>query len=202
MKPARTRRLPHPQPQQGPAWGPLLALVLGVGCKGDAPAWLMQHGTVDLSADGIAGYQVWEVFSKPWARKRSAKQHICAHVQTLQGAEDGDLDGCSGCTVTYAIRTEALESDCAGAAAELAGIDAVTHFAFGPVADELKGQEPYPGDSLGWYASFDGRTLEPMGFAWNAALDDGDPPLRAGLVEGERFVFWPAFAWDVASVAE
>ena len=171
-----------------------LWLAPAAGCAGDSPRWAVQHGTVDIGTDGIVGYQVWEMFSKRWGKKRSERQHICAQVQEMVGEAGASLPGCVGCAASYTIQTDLLEHDCAAPAA---GLDGVTHFAFGPVPSELQGDEPHPGDTFGWYASFDGAALEPMGFAWNAALDEGDPPDDTGLIAGERFVFWPGWAWDL-----
>lgn len=171
----------------------LLPLALSA-CADQTPAWALQHGTLDTLDGAIDGYQVWEVYRDKWTRKRGERHHLCAVVQTLEGEEVTTLPGCVGCARSFAVRTELLETDCAAAPG---GLDGVTHFSFGPVPNELQADEPHPGATLGWYVSFDGEAVEPMGFAWNAALDEGEQPEQTGFVDGERFVFWPAWAWDL-----
>ena len=169
-----------------------------MGCgKAKDPAWALQHGTLEVQADGAVGYQVWEFFSKRWRKKRDEKFHICSRVQDLTAPAADPIDGCDDCEVFYSVRAEELETDCDSDAATKAGFGAMTHMAFGPLPSEFDGDDPYPGSSLGWYQSWDGQTVELMGYAWNEVLDEGEDPAVEGWSEGERFVLWPAYAWEL-----
>lgn len=173
--------------------------VASAGCGGDAPAYVVQHAEVDVNVDGsLSGYQTWEFYAAGWKRKRSADDHICARVQALDGQVAANLAGCEGCVAAYALTFEEVDTDCDTSLAGQASYAAVTHFAIGDVPDEITGEDPYPGRSLGWYQSFDGATVEPMGFAWNDLLgggaEGGVPP---GWSTDTGYVLWPAWAWEL-----
>lgn len=175
----------------------LLAAAL-VGCGGGAePRWAVQHATVDVTASGLDGYQVWELFGRKWKKKQAEKHHLCGLVQQVQGSLGADFDGCPGCVASYALLVEELETDCDPAWVAGGTFDGVRGFAIGDVPGEHAGADPYPGQSLGWYLSWDGSSAEFMGFAWSEALEAGTGPVAPGWTPGERYVLEPAFAWEL-----
>lgn len=172
-------------------------LVLGACGKKDEAAWALQHATLEVGAEGVTGYQVWEFYSRRWEKERDAKFHVCARVQAVSGPAVEPLAECADCETVFQVRAEEVETDCEGELATRAGFAAMTHFAFGPLPGDLDGDDPYPGWSNGWYQSWDGESLDLMGYAWNELLDLGEDPQVVGWVEGERFVLWPAQAWEL-----
>lgn len=177
-------------------------LVAATGCGGGAePRWAVQHGTVDVGAAGIEGYQVWEFFGRKWRKSQDDKHHICALVQELRGDLVSDLDGCLGCVATYELSVTDLETDCAPEVQpwEPGGqaYGDVRFMAVGEVPATEADADPYPGRSLGWYQSWDGESVEFMGFAWHESVDSLDDPQVSGWTPGERYVLDPVYAWEL-----
>ena len=176
------------------------ALGLGACGPADEPAWAFQHGSLVVSDSGeaIEGFQVWEMYAQRWRKKKKEKFHICARVQTVQGEQTSDLEGCAGCLATFVIETEELESDCGkGQGGAEDGFTGMGHFAFGALPKELRDSAPYPGQTMAWYVSWDTRNAELLGYAWNERLDMGEMVSDAGWVAGESYVLWPAYAWEL-----
>jgi len=174
----------------------LAASLAAFGCARDEARWALQHATIDsaASAEAFSGYQVWELFSKRWRKKRKEKFHICARVQEIAGEATGELSGCDGCTETFELTVANLESDCD---AEQASVSVPTHFGFGTVPEDLREDSPYPGQTLGWYVSFDGQSAEILGYAWNEGLDLGEVVDDPGWTGDQRYILWPAYAWEL-----
>ena len=185
----------------GPAarrWLPLASLLLGACAEKAGPSsWAVHHAAAEATPGGLRGYQTWEFFTEDWSGDREADTHVCARVQALAGVEAAPLSGCTECDVTVAVRADEVSTDCEGEEGTKAGFGSMTHFAIGPLPEQLEGDAPYPGETLGWYLSWDGVIIEPYGFVWNEALDRGEPVLVTGWDEGARYVFWPAYAWDL-----
>ncbi len=184
-----------------PAWIFGIAGTLGLqGCgQPDEAAWAFQHGTlvVSESGDAFEGFQVWEMYAKRWRKKKKEKFHICARVQTVQGEQTDDLEGCAGCLSTFVVATEELESDCGNGQGRGEGFTGIGHFAFGALPKELRDGAPYPGQTMAWYVSWDTQNAELLGYAWNERLDMGEPVDDSALVAGESYVLWPAYAWEL-----
>lgn len=177
--------------------GSLLAAAL-VGCGGGAsPHWAVQHGSLDVTSEGIEGYQVWELYEKKWRKSQDEKHHVCAVVQQVQGSLVSDLDGCLGCQATYRVTVTPLESDCEPAVADDPGLAGMTHFAFGEIDQTHQSADPYPGRSVGWYVGWDGQSTELMGFAWDEELESVDGQPHSGWAAGVRYVLEPAYAWEL-----
>ncbi|MCB9777792.1 MAG: hypothetical protein H6742_04450 [Alphaproteobacteria bacterium] len=157
----------------------------------------MQHGTVDVSAEGIEGYQVWELYEKRWQKSQDEKHHVCAVVQQVEGELVSDLDGCLACDAAYRITLTPLESDCDPAVADDPGLAGMTHYAFGEVDQDHAGSDPYPGRSVGWYVGWDGESAELMGFAFDEELEHVDGQPQSGWGPGARYVLDPAYAWEL-----
>ena len=174
----------------------LIPLLIACGEQGDAVAWALQHATVTSTEDSLTGYQVWEFFSSRWEQSRDEKHHVCSLVQALSGEPAAVLSGCPGCTASFAITAVLLESDCDDGITADPDFAALTHFAFGAVPAELDSLDPYAGQSLGWFVSWDGQEVEPQGFAWASVIESGEES-SAEITSGEPFTLWPATAWEL-----
>ena len=181
-----------------------LALLLSVpacGSPDQTPAWALQHATVDVSDDGssLDGYQIWEFYTAAWAKSQDGADHVCSRVQSLVGTSESHLpDGCPGCVASYAIALVELETDCDGDEGTADTYAGTTRYAIGAVANGLADDDPHPGTSQGWFGGWGGTSVEALGFAWNAALDQGESPTADGWVGGETYTLEPGFAWDLS----
>lgn len=179
---------------------PLLLLAL-IGCARDhAPAWALQHGTLSLSEDGqtVTGVQVWEFFTRAWGRSLDEDAHVCARLQALTGAAVSvDENLCLDCEAIFNLELEEVETDCSGPVGESDAFLGPTRLAVGSVPPGLSEDDPYPGDSLGWYADWGDGALAPTGYLWPEALELDAGRVPRGWVAGERYVFWPDLAWQL-----
>lgn len=183
---------------------PLLCLAaLPVGCGGgDTPAWAVQHATLEVTNDGseIAGYQVWEFYNSHWERSRSQDDHLCARTQSVYGLAEAVLpDGCPGCIASYEVTLSEVQTDCGGVEAGAATYAGVTRYAIGTVDRAISDDDPYPGDSMGWYVGWGEDPVITLGYAWNEALDAGEPAAAPGWMGGEAYTLSPAFVWDLGA---
>jgi hypothetical protein len=172
----------------------LLALL---ACASDDVAWAVHHASVVPSATGLTGTQTWEFFDARWADTRGADTFVCARAQELAGDVVAAPEGCDGCTVAYALTAAELGGDCEGALAEDRGYLASVTIGIGDVPAVLADLDPYPGRSLGWYASFDGGPAEPYGYAYVETLEWQGDLGSPGWVAGQAYTLWPAYAWDL-----
>ena len=169
---------------------------------GDEPAWAVQHATLEITNDGaeVAGYQIWEFYNSAWERTRSQDDHVCARVQSVYGAAEAVLpEGCPGCVASYAVALEELQTDCVGPEASASSYAGVVRYAIGGVDRAIADDDPYPGDSLGWYVGWDDGAVVSLGFAWNDTLNEGQTPASAGWIGGEAYTLSPAFVWDLSA---
>lgn len=173
------------------ALGFVLVILTGCAPDGGGAAWAVLHASVQLEGDTLSGYQVWELFGPEWERRQSGEAHRCAVVQTLEGAVAGPLQGCAGCAASWEVVAEPLESDCPDGELR-ASFLGVSHYAFGTPPAEIDGGGPQPADSTGWYVSFDGLRLEPMGWAWDERVAWGDAADPPGFQ-----VLTPAWGWSL-----
>jgi hypothetical protein len=176
-----------------------LTAALASGCseKLEPSSWSVQHASALVDADGMSGYQTWEFFNEDWGDDKAEDDHVCARVQAIVGVETHSLEGCVDCVATWSVRTEEVDTDCAGEEGTKLGYASVATFAVGPLPDDLAADAPYGEDTLGWYLGWDGQSVDAFGYVWNERLDQGEPLLVSGLSPGERYVFWPAYAWDL-----
>lgn len=181
-------------------WIPLL--LLAACAPADVPAWALQHASVTVSPDGatISGTQTWEFYSARWEEGRDQDDHICARAQTITGEALASLpDGCPGCIGAFSMMVEELDTDCTGEVATDPSYAGTTLYAIGSVDRSVESLDPYPGDSMGWFVAWSTEDVEPLGFAYNDALDAGEEPEAPGWVVGLTYVLWPAFVWDLAA---
>ena len=175
-----------------------MTLLLLLACASDAPTWAVHHASVVPAETGLDGTQVWEFFDAAWAKKRDPKHYLCARAQSLVGEVTTPLEGCDGCVAAYAVATEELDSDCADdLATDAAYASAVVTFGIGDVPADLQDLDPWPGRSLGWFVSVDGRAMEAYGFAYDEALDWEGELGGPGWANGTTYTLWPAYAWDL-----
>lgn len=185
----------RPSSRRAVSGGLLLAVT---GCGGEAaPRWAVQHGTLDVGAARVEGYQVWEFFGRKWRSKHDEKHHICSLVQQVDGDLSADLDGCPGCVASYDLALTELETDCAPDVLAAGSFGEQRAMAVGEVSSEIASDDPYPGRSLGWYVSWDGAQAQAMGFALHEDLGGMNDPQVVGWAPGERYVLDPAFAWEL-----
>lgn len=180
---------------------PALLAPLLTGCGG-APAWAVQAGSVVPRDSGLDGVQAWSFFTARWGAAGDDAAFVCARSQTLTGTGAAPLPGCASCTAAYTLATAEIETDCEGDEATDPSYTLPVAMAIGPVDASLADVDPYEGRSLGWYASFDGQTLEPYGLVWDAAFDTGADPGPPGWNPGQSYTLWSAYAWDLAGSAD
>lgn len=163
------------------------------------PAWAVQHGSLLVSEDGagLTGYQVWDFFSAGWEKNGDASSHVCARVQTLSGFLESTMPSeCDDCLASYALTVEELQTDCDDPVDEAEDFGGLSRLAVGDLPSDLTDGDPYPGESLGWYASWGGESdVAPFGYLWNEALDLGERPSEDGWAPEQRYVFEAAAAW-------
>ena len=169
------------------------------GCADrETAAWALQHGTVTVSDGTFEGYQIWEFYNARWDRTRNEKDHLCSRVQEITGAISTEVPlGCLGCVATYQIVIDEVETDCEGPEADDDSYGGVATYALGEVNAALSDDDPYPGESLGWYVAWAGGDLNPMGYAGNQALDQGLEPALDGWSAGAAYTLWPAYVWEL-----
>ena len=181
----------------------MIPLVLAslVACGGSDPAWAVHHLTVQPSANGLTGTQVWEFFDSSWGRSHDSGAYLCAIAQDVVGAVVAPPEGCADCVVAYEIVATPLDSDCSEAlAANPTYSESITVLGIGSVSADLAPLDRYPDTSMGWYTSLDaGATLADYGFAYDAALDYDGTLGAPGWSDGGTYTLWPAFAWDLGS---
>jgi hypothetical protein len=174
----------------------LLLLPLAA-CGSDELVWAVHHGSVIPSETALEGTQTWEFFTAAWAKNGSEDEFGCARTQLVVGAVNAALPGCDGCMAAYALTTEEFDTDCSDPLDTDPAFETPLAIGIGDVPDDLADLDPYPGRSLGWYISVDGKNMEPYGFAYDEALDWAGDVGAPGWVAGQTYTLWPAFAWDL-----
>ncbi len=174
----------------------MILWLLAAGCGGDIePAWALNYATVYVAEDGIEGTHVWEFFSQRWEKKQKEKFYSCAMVQEVVGEVSDSMEGCEGCLVVYTVSLDTEDGDCADDLADDPALSGIRSFGIGDVPEELAEYDPFPGESFGWYISFDGETALPHGFAFNEVLEQGGSPDFPGWAPEYYYTLWPAYAW-------
>lgn len=179
---------------------PVALLVLLLACGSDAPVWAMNTVSAVPDANGVSGTQTWTFFTDRWGKAKEDDAFVCARAQTFTGVvtSAAQFEGCPTCLVAYDLVYEEMGSDCDDALATDPAYTVPETFAIGDVAEDLAALDPQGGESLGWYAVYEGVALDAYGFAWDDALDWGGYPGPPGWNEGQAYTLWPAFAWDLA----
>jgi len=177
-----------------------LLMIAGLsGCKNtDGPtAWALNYATVTPNIQGgMEGVHVWEFFAEGWEKKREEEYYQCAVVQTLGGEPGVVPQGCTGCQFYYSIDLAPQDADCDVGLTNDPAISGVRGVGIGTVPADFKEDDPYPGQSMGWYISFDDNTALFHGYVYAEGLERGEPS-DAGWVNGQSYTFWPAYAWSL-----
>ena len=165
-------------------------------CGGKDVAFAVQQGYL---TGGVApeGYLVWTFFPDAWQRKLDPELLACARVQRFEGAaiDPVRLSGCPDCTAAFEFSLVETEHDCRGDEGTRGDLAGPLLMAFGALKGDAKSSAPFPGQSLGWYVSWDAKAWEAAGSAFDESLMSGDPPeAQAEWVEGARYVLWPSDA--------
>lgn len=170
-----------------------MPIVMSFACKvDDTPTWAFDPIYVEPQGDDLYGFQTWEFFGKAWQKKQRKKHYLCSVVVELLGTA---MDPCDGCDLAWSIESALLETDCSPSLAENEAFTALQGLALGDVDSEIEVDNPYPGDSLGGYVSYEEEAWEPHGWAYPTAYDYGEAPTVEW--DDEPFMFWPAFVWEV-----
>jgi len=176
----------------------LIPLFIFVGCKKtDGPiAWALDYATVTPQSGELDGVHVWEFFSEGWEKKQDPEYFQCAVVQSVAGSGDSVPQGCERCTAYYSVALAEQSTDCDGSLTSDPALIGLRGFGIGSVDGAFSGDDPYPGDSLGWFISFDGVSAEFHGFAFAEALERGEDVLP-GWIDGQVYTLWPAYTWSL-----
>ncbi len=178
----------------------MIALAGLTGCKdtGGPTAWALDYATVtpDASAEAIDGVHTWEFFAEGWEKKQAPEYYQCALVQSLEGALSEIPQDCTGCQYYYSITLLEQDSDCDAGLITDPALAGLRGFGVGLVPEGFSEEDPYPGQSLGWYLSFDDRSASFQGFIFAEGLERGEPT-SPGWSGGETYTLWPAYAWSL-----
>lgn len=182
----------------------MLALTIALAgltaCKDtDGPtAWALNYATVtpDTSTSAVDGVHVWEFFAEGWEKKQEPEYYQCAVVQSLSGESGVVPQDCTGCQYYYSISLEEQDSDCEVSLSSDPALTGLRGFGVGQVPSEFSEDDPYPGQSLGWYLSFDDRSASFHGFVFAEGLERGEPTMP-GWTGDQIYTLWPAYAWSL-----
>jgi hypothetical protein len=155
-------------------------------CAEGPPAWVTGAATATAEASGLSGTHVWTFYDDGWQRRMSEQKRRCDLLQSLDGVMIGALEGCDRCLVMMAVQLDdpALEG--------------VVAFGVGAPPDDAGELDPHPGQSLGWYVSYDGETAVPQGLVYPEALDLGEAPEGVpSWTPGETYRFISTWAWSL-----
>lgn len=175
-----------------------LLIIFLIGCaepEGD-PIWAMNWATITPAEDNTAsGVQIWQLYQEGWEKRYKEDYYVCSIAQELEATKiDCPETGIPGCVAFYSLTLEIFESDCAEKYTIDPGFNGPLKAGIGLLPDDLKKDAPYDQDVLGWFI-FDQEILE-HGYAYAEALDQGTQP-PPGWVPGERYIWWPAYAWKL-----
>lgn len=176
---------------------PLVCAALLAGCASDEPVWAVHHASFIPTETGLSGTQTWEFFSEAWAESGAPDAFVCARAQLVTGALVAALPGCDGCVAAYDLTVAELESDCTDDLATNASFVTPPTIGIGDVPGDLDALDPYPGRSVGWYLSTDGRELSAYGYGYEETLDWNGEVGAPGWRIDQTYTLWPAFAWDL-----
>lgn len=174
-----------------------MLLLLLTACASDEISWALNSATLQPDSTGIVGTHVWSFFPERWERKQDEDQRQCFMVQDLTGDVIAELEGCRQCQAMYAVSLSPVESDCPDSITSNPSYTGLVAFGVGEIHPDIAHLDPFPGDSLGWYLSFDGEIAMAQGFVYPQALDQGEEPRVLGWSVDGLYTFSPAYAWDL-----
>jgi hypothetical protein len=172
-------------------------LVWSLACGAPTePVWALDPTWVEPTADGLHGFETWNLYDARWERNRSERAFVCSVVVSVDGvATEAD---CPECTVAFTVTPSFLESDCDGDLPDDPGFLTLSRLALGAVGPNLVDDDPFPGQSVGGYADY-GDGWVPHGWAYPDALDLGQTVDDSSWDGDQAFEFWPAFVWDLSA---
>lgn len=189
----------------------ILPLTLLASCTSepdlaDAPRWAINWAEVTPAQSGLEGFQVWELFVDGWEKSHDPAYFKCYIVRSLDGEVTSPPRDCTGCNWAYSLEFEQY-NEAAGSATEGTPCDATLQaderflgplsYGIGQLPSDLQEDEPYPGRTTGWYIGWDGQSADAFGYAYAKALESGGTPKGPGWLNGETYILWPAYAWDL-----
>ncbi len=186
-------------------WLPLSLLLVGCNSQpaDDAEiAWALNWAEVTPTADGIEGFQVWELFLDGWEKKHDGDFFSCRVLQELSGTTtDCPATGVPTCYAAYDIELTVTFDDpaidCPEALSNDAGWDGPPWLAIGALPAELASDSPHEDYVLGWYIGYEDGTRLPHGYAYAETLDEGGEPAGIGWLEDVPYILWPGYVWEL-----
>lgn len=177
----------------------MLLLLLACAPQLDGPpSWALNYASVEPTASGFQGLQVWNLYAEGWEKDQSDDYFQCRVIQEVSGQVVAPLEGCEGCVASYGVELlTSEEEDCPEGITDGLVLDGVVSFAVGTLAPQEQAETDYPDHTMAWYLSFDGTQAELHGHAWPQALEQGDDTAPSGWVAGEVYTLWPTFAWSL-----
>lgn len=169
---------------------PLPLLLAACGSPGD-PAWGVDTFTVEPTADGAFALQRWDVFDADWEASGAPRDHVCGAVVVVNPVPR--TADCPECVIAWDAAPTLRETDCAGVDEQ--ALLRVSALGIGAVPEDLLGEDPHPGESVGAWVQIDGGAWLPHGWAYPESLDHGG---AGGEWDGETiFTLWPDAAWPL-----
>jgi len=186
-------------------WLPLIGLLAACGAKPDLdsePTWALNWAQVTPTANGIEGFQVWELFVDGWDNEHDGDFFKCRVLQELSGTVTACPDaGVPTCYAAYDIELTVTFDDptidCPEALSNEQGWDGPPWLAIGALPGELEPDSPHEDYVLGWYIGYEDGTKLPHGYAYAETLDDGDEPAGIGWLRDVPYILWPGYVWEL-----
>lgn len=155
-----------------------------------APAWAYDPIWLEpAAAEGVHGFQTWELFGAGWEKRYDDRYYVCAVVVEVTGVPAAcDVDAC---TEAWSVTVAPADTDCDPELALDPLFSSLLGVALGgPAPDE---SAPWPGQTTVGWADY-GNGWEVHGDAYPEVLDAGGS--ASGAWDGvEPFLFVPASAF-------
>lgn len=174
-----------------------MLLLLLSACARDGVSWALNDATLQPSSTGVVGTHVWTFFPSRWERRQKEDLRSCSMVQDLSGEVIAPVDGCLLCTAMYGLTLSPVDSDCPEELLANPSYTGIAAFGVGEVHPDIAHLDPFPGESMGWYLSYDGEHALAHGFVYPEALGRGQPAQVVGWSPEGLYTFEPAYAWEL-----
>lgn len=172
-------------------------LFLLLACADGTVTWAVNHASITPTGTGFTGTQTWEFFDATWEPAAGDQGYVCSRAQLLEGTVASGPE-CADCDHLFRVSVEEFQGDCDGAESTSESFSTPRAVGLGGVGSAYEADDPHPGQSMGWYASWDGQAMSAWGWAYDEALDAEAPgAIPPGWVEGRNYTLWPGNAWDL-----